>query len=98
LTVIFLILGVLGAWGVVSAAHAGARNRLAHRRARRTLMRGVKAYRFQRIAAGAIVNRDATVWEFYREVEIVSETEGMAGLEIVTHFGFSGVAYSGIQR
>ena len=60
-------------------------------------MRGARKYRFERVAAGAIVSRDATVWEFYREVELVSETEGLASLEIVTHFGFSGVIYSRIQ-
>lgn len=97
MTVIFLILGVLGAWGVLSAAHTGVRSRIAQRRSRLALMRGARKYRFGRVAAGAVVNRDATVWQFYREVVLVSETEGMAGLEIVTHFGFADVVYSGME-
>jgi hypothetical protein len=96
-TVIFLILGVLGAWGVLSAAHTGVRTRIAQRRSRQALLGGAKKYRFTRVVAGAVVNPDATVWEFYREVVLVSQTEGMAGLEIVTHFGFADVVYSGME-
>lgn len=97
MTAIFLILGVLGAWGVLSATHTAIRNLIAQRRSRRTLMRGARKYRFERVAVGAVVNSDATVWNFYREVALVSETEGLAGLEIVTHFGFAGVVYSGME-
>lgn len=96
LQAVFLVLGLLGSWGALSAVHRGVVPRLARRRARKTLLGGSNPYYFRAYTVGARVDDTLRVWRFCREVEVVSKARALSHLDLQATFG-SDVEYRGLQ-